>query len=69
MSSGRRVTGGGVCPRKRSSSSAMSSVPSQAMRSTPAKIRGSLRVWYSSSEVVITVRTLVPGTTFAATSR
>ena len=29
------------------------------MRSTPAKIRGSSRVWNSSSEVVITVRTAV----------
>ena len=69
MSSGPSVTAGGVCPRNCASSSGRSSVPSQVMRSTPAKMRGSLRVWYSSSEVVITVRTAVPGTTFAATSR
>ena len=47
----------------------MSTVPSQVMRSTPAKIRWSSRVWYSNSDVVITVRTSVLGTTFAATSR
>ena len=69
MSSGPSETCGGASSRKRSSSPAMSAVPSPAIRSTPEKIRGSLRVWYSSSEVVITVRTAVPGTTFAAMSR
>ena len=69
MSSGPSATSGGAWPRNRSSSSAMSTVPSPAIRSTPAKIRSSLRVWYSSSDVVITCRTSVPGTTLAATSR
>ena len=69
MSSGPRVTAGGAWPANCSSSPAMSSAPSQAIRSTPANIRGSLRVWYSSSDVVMTVRTSVPGTTFDATSR
>ena len=69
MSSGPSETAGAARPRKRSSSSARSTVPSQAIRCTPAKIRSSERVWYSSSEVVITVRTALSPTTAAATSR
>ena len=47
----------------------MSSVPSQLIRPMLPRIRPSPRVWYSSAEVVITVFTLVPPMTLAATSR
>ena len=46
----------------------MSVVPAEATRVTPARTRSSVRVWYSSAEVVTTVATSVPTTAAAATS-
>ncbi len=69
VSPGSKVTGGGVASRNRASRPARSTVSSDAIRSAPGNARGSSRVWYSSSEVVSTVCTLVRPTTPAATSR
>ena len=44
-------------------------MPSGVLRSDAGNERGSSRVWKSSSDVVTTVRTSVPPTTDAATSR
>ena len=69
MSLAMKETGGGDWPRNRSISPAMSSVPTHSIGSMAAKTRWSSRARYSSSDVVTTVVTSVPGTTPAATSR